>query len=396
MLETAAKEAGFPDTGGNSIPGVTTAAAPYRVFYSRKNFLFPTRQQGPHRSWRDEVSFLDRLFIGGSAYMIGKMNGEHWYLYITEPHTQLTPPRSPVDESSLPRTETKFLNVPPNLMNEEPESEEDETLEILMTDLDEKLARQYYLEDASAVASGQYLHQAQDARKDAFRSLGSMESAGKVNTVVSDDATFDVFGQTSSDNSDVSGTSDDEITLPEELSTEGHALGTIVSEICGLSAVYPTSEYPDARIDAYLFNPCGFSANGIIPAPHENSPNGTPKSGHYFTMHVTPEPQCSYASFETNVPMRQTGRQTAELVEEVVKIFRPGRFSVTMFEASNQTEQGPGIAMTRKTRTLENIAGYKRVERIVHDLDGYELVFRYYERLDWKGGAPILGEKMFP
>ena len=42
---------------------------------------------------------------------------------------------------------------------------------------------------------------------------------------------------------------------------------------------------------------------------------------------------------------------------------------------------------------MEALEGYKRVDRIVHDLDGYELVFRYYERLDWKGGKPPrLGE----
>ena len=54
--------------------------------------------------------------------------------------------------------------------------------------------------------------------------------------------------------------------VAEGVTTEGHALGTVVSDTCGLSAVYPTSIYPDARIDAYLFEPCGFSANGVVPA----------------------------------------------------------------------------------------------------------------------------------
>ena len=44
------------------------------------------------------------------------------------------------------------------------------------------------------------------------------------------------------------------------------------------------------------------------------------------------------------------------------------------------------------TKRMESIAGYRRVDRIVHDLDGYDLVFRYYERDDWKGGKPRLGE----
>jgi len=35
------------------------------------------------------------------------------------------------------------------------------------------------------------------------------------------------------------------------------------------------------------------------------------------------------------------------------------------------------------------------VDKIVHDLNGYDLVFRYYERNDWKGGASRLGEPDF-
>ncbi|KAH7396352.1 S-adenosylmethionine decarboxylase [Pyrenochaeta sp. MPI-SDFR-AT-0127] len=384
MLEIAAVDAGFPYVAAQPGSGIAAAATPYRVFYSRKNFLYPDQQRGPHRSWRDEVRYLDQRFQGGSAYMIGKMNGEHWYLYITGPDMRLTPPTSPAHE--IAETETKF----------------DETLEVLMTDLDEMNARQFYLEDASAVAEGRYLQKARDARKTAIQSLGSIpeekcESLGgstvlnsAANTHTSDDS-FDVFEQTSSDHSGFS--SDDELTFPEELTTEGHSLGTVVSEACGLADVYPTSKYPDARIDAYLFTPCGFSANGVVPAPG-GAPNGSKKGSdatHYFTVHVTPEPQCSYASFETNVPARQTGRETADVVEHVVGIFKPGRFSVTLFEAKPTTDERPGKGV-EKAKRMETIPGYRRVDRIVHDLDGYDLVFRYYERDDWKGGKPRLGE----
>ena len=44
---------------------------------------------------------------------------------------------------------------------------------------------------------------------------------------------------------------------------------------------------------------------------------------------------------------------------------------------------------------LDHIKGYRRVDRIVHDLEGYELVFKYYERVDWEGGEPRLGEAGF-
>lgn len=399
MLEIAMLEAGFPGIEANLPKSIPAAATPYRVFYSRKNFLFPTKQVGPHRSWRDEVRFLDRLFLGGSAYMIGKMNGEHWYLYITGPDTRLTPPGTPKSDKDgmLLGTETKFLSPPQRMMPSLGSDEaQDETLEILMTDLDEKNARQFYLEDASAVAEGKFFQKAREARKAAISSLGTIDEengsppAKYVNGSESHDD-FDVFEQTSSDHSGFSSDEDD-LTPPEELTTEGHTLGTVVSDTCGLSDVYPTSKYPDAKVDAYLFTPCGFSANGVVPSPEG------PRSGHYFTVHVTPEPNCSYASFETNVPARQTGRETVDIVEQVVKIFKPGRFSVTLFEA--KAGDGPegvnGFGQAAKSsRGMESIPGYKRIDRIVHDLDGYDLVFRYYERWDWQGGAPRIGEAGF-
>jgi S-adenosylmethionine decarboxylase len=388
LLEIAALSANFPHVAANPSQAVPAAATPYRVFYSRKNFLYPNQQRGPHRSWRDEVRFMDKLFLGGSAYMIGKMNGEHWYLYITGPDTKLTPPSSPEVDVA---TETKFISYPSAKRLINGAEEEDETLEVLMTDLEEKNARQFYLEDASAVAEGRYFQKAHEARKDAINNLGSLKDA-QINAAVAD-ATFDVFGQTSSDHSDFSVSDDDDLSFPEELTTEGHALGTVVSDICGLSDVYPRTKYPDSRIDAYLFTPCGFSANGVIPAPPEACAkrNGK-KSTHYFTVHVTPEPQCSYASFETNVPAYQTGRETADIVEQVVNIFKPGRFSVTLFEAKADNEFGSSSAAKKKSQRMDAIEGYKRIDRIVHELDGYELVFRYYERFDWKGGAPRLGE----
>jgi S-adenosylmethionine decarboxylase len=371
ILEIATLFGGFPRNTAPPSPGILVAAAPYRVFYSRKNFLFPDRQKGPHRSWRDEVHTLDKLFLRGSAYMIGKMNGEHWYLYLTEPFTMLTPPASPQSmESPGVETETKVIDLPSSLVTDRAAKVcegEDETLEVLMTDLDEDNARQFYLEDASAVAA-----------------------ARTKNVKIADPV--DVF-----DN--VSESSDLEVST-EALSSEGHTLGTAVSDTCGLSNIYPKEKYPDARIDAYQFEPCGFSANGVIPAPAGE------KGTHYFTVHVTPEPICSYASFETNVPCGQSGRDTQEIVQHAVDIFKPGRFSVTLFEAKTNSLELDNVddATVAKVRALEQqakkrnarmdlIKGYRRVDRIVHDLDGYDLVFRYYERNDWKGGAPRIGEK---
>jgi S-adenosylmethionine decarboxylase len=45
----------------------------WRVFYSRKTFMFPERQLHVHRDWKDEVAFLDRHFgmsLGKRHYLI--------------------------------------------------------------------------------------------------------------------------------------------------------------------------------------------------------------------------------------------------------------------------------------------------------------------------------------
>jgi S-adenosylmethionine decarboxylase len=414
ILEIAALSAGFPHVVANPLKGIPAAATTYRVFYSRKNFLFPDKQRSPHRSWGDEVRYLDKMFLGGSAYIVGKMNGEHWYLYLTAPGSALTPPATPdSDKVRNIETETKWLQVPETMLTKGTsgggiEEANDETLEVLMTDLDPENAKQFYLDHASAVAEGQYLQKSREARQNVNAGLDVMNGdrandeamGGTVNHHVEYDNGFDVFSNTPS--KDGALTPEESQVYPEELGTEGHALGTVVSDSCGLSNVYPMSRYPDSRIDAYLFTPCGFSANGVVPAPDQ--PAGTT---HYFTVHVTPEPHCSYASFETNVPSRQTGRETAEIVEHVVNIFRPGRFSVTLFEAKATLGESYGMDMygetpaavkamkasaARRNKRMEFIPGYRRVDKIVHDLDGYDLVFRYYERDDWKGGAPRLGE----
>lgn len=361
ILEIATLFAGFPRATAPASKGITVAASPYRVFYSRKNYLFPDRQRGPHRSWRDEVRNMDSLFLNGSAYMIGKMNGEHWYLYLTEPHTMLTPPASPHEDATFQETETKVLDFPEaNKVHKD--DEHDETLEVLMTDLDEENAKQFYLDNATATAEKNY------------RNFDKDEGVEHL----------DVFGNV---DQDLEGGR----MLPPELTTEGHALGTVVSEGCGLSDVYPKSKFPDARIDAYLFTPCGFSANGVVPAPDGKAPT------HYFTVHVTPEPHCSYASFETNVPHSQNGKTTADIIQQVVDIFKPGRFSITVFETKQATHEvdaeGNVVESIRRNPKNELVEGYRRVDRIVHDLNGYDLVFRYYERNDWKGGAPRIGEK---
>jgi len=71
--------------------------------------------------------------------------------------------------------------------------------------------------------------------------------------------------------------------------------------------------YPGMIKDSHLFCPYGYSMNAILY-----------KS--YFTLHVTPQPEGSYVSFETNL----TRKDYSDLVHRVISIFKPGRFSLVL------------------------------------------------------------------
>ncbi len=47
--------------------------------------------------------------------------------------------------------------------------------------------------------------------------------------------------------------------------------------------------FPKARIDDFLFQPCGYSMNGL-------------QGAGFMTIHVTPEDHCSYASVSVRPP----------------------------------------------------------------------------------------------
>ncbi|KAM6502360.1 S-adenosylmethionine decarboxylase [Amanita muscaria] len=104
ILEIAATYANLPNV--------------YRCFYSRKSFMFPERQCGPHRDWNQEVQFLDNLFDNGAAYTVGKVNGDHWLLYLM---------------MSVDQSPDVSLEIPPTPHQDNPDS--DYTIEILMSDL---------------------------------------------------------------------------------------------------------------------------------------------------------------------------------------------------------------------------------------------------------------------
>ncbi len=103
--------------------------------------------------------------------------------------------------------------------------------------------------------------------------------------------------------------------------------GKQTTESSGISKLLPGS-----IIDEHQFEPCGYSMNGLL-------------KEWYWTIRIfsifccfivisltqkkdiTPEPHCSYVSFETNAPLNSYTR----LLRKVLSVFRPGRATVVVY-----------------------------------------------------------------
>ena len=100
---------------------------------------------------------------------------------------------------------------------------------------------------------------------------------------------------------------------------------------------------PGATIDEVAFSPCGYSMNAIL-------------YDAYSTIHVTPEPQCSYVSFETNTCLDNY----APLVRNVLAVFRPRRFVLTMFGDNGSLRQLKSLPMDAAQIPVAGLGCYLR------------------------------------
>ena len=125
--------------------------------------------------------------------------------------------------------------------------------------------------------------------------------------------------------------------------------------------------FPNAVLDGYLFDPCGYSVNALLP------------KGHYFTIHITPEASCSYVSFETNAP----SSDYHELIARVLDIFKPGQFIVTLCANESSLKQLVG-SISSDSRQF----GKKHCQFDEYDYDlyqetrvkNYDVVYAHYTK----------------
>ncbi|VDK83536.1 unnamed protein product [Litomosoides sigmodontis] len=127
----------------------------------------------------------------------------------------------------------------------------------------------------------------------------------------------------------------------------------------GINTILP----PGIIVHEELFNPCGYSLNGLIP-----------HSDHYITIHVTPEPDFSYVSFETNQDVLNLNEQMLKVLE----IFKPNKFLLTIFtnELSNE-----GKELQKNLRDLK-IRGCRRTNLQFLELPSETLLYAQFERVE--------------
>ncbi|RPD78232.1 S-adenosylmethionine decarboxylase [Lentinus tigrinus ALCF2SS1-7] len=342
ILQIAREHADFPSV--------------YRLFYSRKAFMFPERQHGPHRDWRAEIEFLDNLFPNGAAYTVGKVNGDHWLLYLTAPSdnsfggssngstapsSPQVPPHDIAAETEADSSEVRAdspVDEPPVSVDED-NIASDYTIEILMTHLSPQGRAPFFSKDPPA-------------------------------------ETHDTSGA-------------DALALSSEI---------------GINNIFPSHI---TTLDAYSFYPCGYSCNALLKWRPDAGENPARSGEGYYTIHVTPEEGWSYASFECNVPLptKPTDKSTSvpdlkTLIRRVVDIFRPGKITLTLFiscEDNDATEEEEGesavetaqrafkSALTHSSRRnggegAASSAGlYKRTDKINYEFGGYDLAFASFE-----------------
>ena len=110
---------------------------------------------------------------------------------------------------------------------------------------------------------------------------------------------------------------------------------------------------PPMRTDAYLFQPYGYSLNGV-------------RRAEYYTLHVTPQPESSYASFETNMLAADYPR----LVGDLLAVFRPGRFSLVLTSSMDRR------CLPAHGSVCGPFDGYQVTEKSLYEFDcGYALTF---------------------
>jgi len=298
----------------------SVGARPDFLQFSRSNFMFPQKQHFPHRHFSEETDYLNKL-LGkeGDAFILGTLQGPRWHLYIVD--------FNEVDASNYKQ----------------------QTCELIMFNLDPKIMKQFY-QQAEAIKAGEG---ASSSSSSTSPSHGGCASCGSPTPA----ASMEECKEEKLVNSSGQGFAN--------LNGEGSRSGDDATKRSGIDLLLPYSQ-----IDAFLFNPCGYSCNGLL-------------KDTYFTIHITPEPECSFVSFETNLNVRCFNA----LVKQVTETFRPGSFCLSLF-----VDEASLISDSRKGLEWNAVAGYT-TKSVTHQAfkEGYNATCGHYELIAPAAGSAAFG-----
>ncbi|XVE81991.1 hypothetical protein DITRI_Ditri15bG0111200 [Diplodiscus trichospermus] len=110
-------------------------------------------------------------------------------------------------------------------------------------------------------------------------------------------------------------------------SKNGDAAGNEMTELTGIDNINP-----GAIICDFAFDPCGYSMNGI-------------DGDRYSTIHVTPEDDYSYASFECVGSIYDDQDDIVETLKKAVQVFKPATVSISTTNHSYEVRTKVARAM---------------------------------------------------
>jgi diaminopimelate decarboxylase len=272
--------------------------------YSRAAYLFPIHQLFPHATFADEVAFLNQT-LGpdrtGVALQIGSgPEPAAWHLYVSD-----------ISASSDGRLGADGIIIVDDSTKTAQRASESSSAPSTPSPLDDENEDRASEDSDRDLASNSSPMSASDDLRD---SLGSDEESRQAIEIFMFDLDPTAMTQyfRSADPKPARGLAvKDEV---RELSVEDRraaALGT--THRAGISNLLN----PDTAIDAYDFDPCGYSMNGLVASSVSTEDSA------YYTVHITPEPEASYVSFETSLE----SSELAPLIAAVVKLFQPARFA---------------------------------------------------------------------
>lgn len=120
--------------------------------------------------------------------------------------------------------------------------------------------------------------------------------------------------------------------------------------------------YPLMVMDSYLFSPYGYSMNGIC-------------NRKYITVHVTPQPEVSFASFETNIIEKDYSRA----INRVISVFKPGKFSLVLTTTTDE------YSLSLHSTVANVVPDYGVSDKSLYEFDcGYNVTFLNYIRKNTK------------